>query len=291
MKKNNLLILTSLLILNSCSSLDKSSDEAGSSTPSGDVDFVSDNVDKATEVASEKKDNDLFATEDKNEKDNVKGSTDEKIADAPALKYEKKEEVRAEESKVEEIVVDTKKINISEVAETGDVKIYKVKKGETLMQIAFKIYGDISKWKELKKLNEEKVSMNALLNPGMSIKYNAPASEFVWNPEGNPYLIKNGETLGTISNTVYQTPKKWNEIWKNNKPLIKNPNLIYSGFTLYYIGEKVKPADSKVELPEVAKSAVKEINFAPEVKKEDGHEEVASKEVPVEGSREISSKK
>jgi hypothetical protein len=49
-------------------------------------------------------------------------------------------------------------------------------------------------------------------------------------------MIKNGETLGTISNSVYQTPKKWKAIWENNKPLIRNPNVIFAGFTLYYKG-------------------------------------------------------
>ncbi len=122
-------------------------------------------------------------------------------------------------------------------ADAGLVKTYKVQKGETLMQIAFKIYGDISKWKELKELNGSKLSRNSALKKNMEIKYKAPEKEFVWNPEGTPYLIKNGETLGTISNTVYQTPKKWRKIWDNNKPLIKNPNVIFAGFTLYYKGD------------------------------------------------------
>ena len=114
------------------------------------------------------------------------------------------------------------------------IKIYKVKKGETLMQIAFKLYGDISRWQDLKKLNREKVSRNETLATNLSIKYEAPETEFVWNPIGEPYMIGQGETLGVISNNVYQTPKKWKDIWENNKPLIKNPNIIYAGFTLYY---------------------------------------------------------
>lgn len=116
----------------------------------------------------------------------------------------------------------------------GRMMTYSVQKGETLMQIAFKIYGDLGKWKDLKEMNRDALAKNSALRSGMKLKYAAPAKEFVWNPEGTPYMIKTGETLGVISNNVYQTPKKWKAIWENNKPLIKNPNVIFAGFTLYY---------------------------------------------------------
>ncbi len=136
--------------------------------------------------------------------------------------------------KVEEALPEIK----AEIADTnsqadnpdaGEIKTYKVKKGETLMIIAFNLYGDVSKWKELKQING-----NSELRANMELKYKAPAKSFVWNPSGTPYMIKNGDTLGIISNSLYQTPKKWKSIWENNKPLIKDPNVIYAGFTLYY---------------------------------------------------------
>lgn len=144
-------------------------------------------------------------------------------------------------------------------SESGEVKTYKVLKGETLMQIAFKIYGDISRWKDIKAMNNEKLTNNSSLIANTTLKYRAPQTPFVWNPNGTPYMIKNGETLGTISNTVYSTPKKWKNIWENNKPLIKNPNVIYAGFTLYYPGAKmanfVQPEEIQTEKP-VGKTAV-----------------------------------
>ncbi len=144
--------------------------------------------------------------------------------------------------------------------EAGSIKNYTVKKGETLMQIAFSIYGDVSKWKEIKNLNNGNTNQ---LKPGTTLKYRAPARTFVWNPTGTPHLIKTGETLGTISNAVYSTPKKWKSIWENNKPLIKNPNVIYAGFTLYYqsgngMANYVQP---KAVQPEPVKEAAM---FAPE---------------------------
>jgi nucleoid-associated protein YgaU len=132
----------------------------------------------------------------------------------------------------------------------GEIKTYRVKKGETLMQIAFALYGDISKWKELKSMNSDKVNSNKGLKANIELKYKAPSKAFVWNPNGKAYLIKNGETLGTISNAVYSTPKKWKAIWENNKPLIKNPNIIYAGFTLYYTnGGMANYVQPKAEQP------------------------------------------
>ena len=73
---------------------------------------------------------------------------------------------------------------------------------------------------------------------GTQIKYNPPSEKFVWSAKGDPYLIKLGDTLGLISKSKYGTVKKWRSIWDNNKPMIRDPNLIFAGFTLY------TPADS-----------------------------------------------
>lgn len=124
---------------------------------------------------------------------------------------------------------------VKNTIKVGQMQHYKVQKGETLMQIAFKIYGDIEMWKELKMMNKDILAKaNSTLRTNMDLKYAQPEKEFVWNPEGSAYLIKNGDTLALISNSVYQTPRKWKKIWNNNKVLIKNPNHIYAGFTIYY---------------------------------------------------------
>lgn len=153
-------------------------------------------------------------------------------------------EVAADESsknvKVEEALPEIKEeapVMEERNPNAGRMMSYTVQKGETLMQIAFKLYGDLGKWKDLKEMNRDSLSKNSALRSGMKLKYAAPEKEFVWNPEGTPYMIKNGETLGIISSNVYQTPKKWKKLWENNKPLIKNPNVIFAGFTLYYKSE------------------------------------------------------
>lgn len=112
---------------------------------------------------------------------------------------------------------------------------YTVQKNETLMMISFKLYGDYGWWKKLAGWNEDKLKGSQIVRSGMKLKYMAPSEEFVWNPQGLPYLIRQNDTLGIISKSVYQTSKKWKLIWENNRPLIKNPNLIFAGFTIYYL--------------------------------------------------------
>lgn len=119
--------------------------------------------------------------------------------------------------------------------EAGSTKQYTVQKNETLMLIAFKLYGNYERWKEIADQNRDALSGTTNIKEGMVLNYVAPAEEFVWNPQGLPYLIRTGDTLGGISKQVYTTVKKWKLIWDNNRPLIKDPNKIYAGFTLYYL--------------------------------------------------------
>ena len=140
----------------------------------------------------------------------------------------------ASEGDVEPIILD-ESVASSDVAMTDEEATYTVKKGETLMMVAFNLYGDYRKWKSLSDLNGLSGSG---VSEGAVLRYKKPASEFVWNPEGLPYLIKNGDSLVTISNDKYGTANKWKLIYNNNRPLIKDPNLIFAGFTLYYIPER-----------------------------------------------------
>lgn len=116
----------------------------------------------------------------------------------------------------------------------GEMKQYVVQKNETLMLIAFKLYGNYERWKDIANQNRDTLKGSTNLSAGMTLNYAAPAEEFVWNPQGSPYLIRTGDTLGGISQQVYVTSKKWKLIWNNNRPLIKDPNRIYAGFTIFY---------------------------------------------------------
>jgi hypothetical protein len=73
-------------------------------------------------------------------------------------------------------------------------------------------------------------------------------------------MVKHTDTLGTIANSVYGNKKKWKNIWANNKPLIKNPNVIYAGFTLYYtnggMANFARPKSSRPTKDIIAKELV-----------------------------------
>lgn len=145
------------------------------------------------------------------------------------------EEVLIADSGEEPVLEDTASAS-EPVMDLGETQTYQVEKGDTLMLVAFKLYGDYAKWKHLAAMNQS-VSGQSLV-PGTTLQYNAPAQKFVWTPQGNPYLVQRGDTLGTISDDKYGTVKRWKDIWNNNKPMIKDPNLIFAGFTLYYVPDR-----------------------------------------------------
>jgi hypothetical protein len=152
----------------------------------------------------------------------------ESIPEIPAMKNEP---VAKSQEVVPEI---TKNENYdSPVKQTGSLERYIVQKNETLMTVAFKIYGDYRKWRDLKKWNEG--TTNTKISQGTSLKYYVPVEKIGWQPNGLPYMVKTKDTLQLISMDKYGTTKKWKKIYDNNRPLIRNPNLIFAGFTIYYV--------------------------------------------------------
>ena len=149
---------------------------------------------------------------------------------APAVVEEVATEAPAEEPKVEEPKLESN-VKISEAGE------YIVEKGDTLLLISFKVYGDYRKWRQI--LAENPGVSADKLTAGKLLKYTQPKNQFEWIKRGNAHLILKGDTLGTISNQYYGTIKRWKDIYKNNQPMILDPNLIFAGFTLYYVPDKM----------------------------------------------------
>lgn len=127
----------------------------------------------------------------------------------------------------------------SSASSSGGDATYTVRSGDTLMKVAFEVYGDLYRWKEIYELNRAKISDPSALARGTKLSYVAPDRPFTFDRSGERYLIQNGDTLGSISGEVYGTRSKWKDLWERNKPMIKDPNRIYAGFYLFY--EKVAP--------------------------------------------------
>jgi len=51
-------------------------------------------------------------------------------------------------------------------------------------------------------------------------------------PEARFYTVKKGDYLSKISKEVYGNATKYNIIFEANKPMLKNPDLIYPGQVL-----------------------------------------------------------
>lgn len=117
---------------------------------------------------------------------------------------------------------------------SGDWGEHHVVKGETLMKIAFNIYGDIDKWRTLYSENLQKFRNGRPLMVGMKLKYQRPLEPFVRDTSGESYLIKDGDSLGGIALELYGRVSKWRKVFERNRDLIKDPNKIYAGFWLYY---------------------------------------------------------
>jgi phage tail protein X len=116
---------------------------------------------------------------------------------------------------------------------TLDYSKYTVQRGDTLMLISFKVYGDYSKWKVLLELNKDILQNGSNLEAGIELNYVADKNDFE-TPQGLPYLIKNADTLTKISFKVYGKTRWWDEIYFNNQRMIRDPNKLYSGFVIYY---------------------------------------------------------
>lgn len=173
------------------------------------------------------------------------------VADAPIT----------ENSVTPEPIVESAPVETPANSFASDATQYRVKKGDTLMKIAFEQYGDLYRWKEIYQANRENIKDPNHVPPGTQLTLNG-AGMVTIERNGESYLIKRGDTLGVISNDVYGTTRKWKKLWENNRQLIKDPNKIYAGFYLYYIPEGklthedvapgLKKEDSAMNAPQVS---------------------------------------
>ncbi len=124
-------------------------------------------------------------------------------------------------------------ITAKDAATTGPTS-YKIQKGDTLMKIAFEVYGDLYRWRELLDSNRAAVADPSSLKAGTVLTVTNPVSHLQISKNGDRYEIKSGNTLGTIAQDVYGTSKRWKKLWDNNRELIKDPNKIYAGLFLYF---------------------------------------------------------
>jgi len=213
-----LCLLTFSLLLSCTTTKKKSGERNISSTASDNVDespFTEDEL-----ISDIEDDDDLLAFDGAEEampSDNEMPEIGPMEKEGPVITYDESE------------VYKHHKVNFTNVK--GN---YTTIKGETLMFISYKLFGDYRYWKDIVKHNPGKFEKNYFVKEGTEISYFLPVHSFSMNNNGNPYLIKSGDTLGKISTKLYENTTLWKKIWKNNSSMIRHPDLIFAGFTLFY---------------------------------------------------------
>lgn len=233
-----LVALTLIFTLNACSFSDAQKEDAV--VHNDDLEFAVDTLADAPTESSEFKVEEQKITETIIPDEHQAPPVMEGELAMTAPEEPKFEEFKKPEEQVEKFIADNPieapaKIEIEEpiydsAPTFGPMETYRMQKGDTLMMVAFKIYGDYRKWKDLKTWNKE----IRKFSEGVELKYQVPNQKFGWMPSGLPHLVKTGDTLQIISMDKYGTTRKWKSIYENNRPLIRDPNLIFAGFTIYY---------------------------------------------------------
>lgn len=124
------------------------------------------------------------------------------------------------------------------------IKNYKIKPGDTLMQIARVLYGDERKWQDIMNVNPALDPSN--LQVGQVIKLPKPISAVtgaaVKKDDEKParikagersYIVQSGDNLAKISERFYGSAAQWKKIWEANRDVISDPDVLKVGVELY----------------------------------------------------------
>lgn len=215
------LILGLVAGLVGCSSGGKDDQEIGEAVPD--------------EIPVTEADTDAFPMDDlENPEGSLDAATDDLLASAPPIEEAPVAEELAQPTEVYPTEAPPAPAPVDYSA-SGEFDFYTVRSGDTLMKIAFEYYGDIYQWRRVYEMNRDKIPNANSVPPGTVLKVERPATPVVIERNGESYMIKDGDTLGSISYDIYGTNSKWRRLWENNRQLIKDPNKIYAGFYLYYI--------------------------------------------------------
>ncbi len=185
---------------------------------------------------------------------------DYEMDDAPEA--EEIADIEGEEEELEEEMAEMEEISPDE-----KMASYKVRKGDTLMKIAHHLYGDVSRWRDILSWNQDIISKSTDLSIGSQLKF-VDTNRFYVKKLKHSYLIQEGNTLGGIAARLYGQFSKWQKLQNYNSRLIRDPNIIYAGFLLYYsISKQELKAAKGVKISSRSKrrlpSKVKRINRSP----------------------------
>jgi nucleoid-associated protein YgaU len=120
--------------------------------------------------------------------------------------------------------------------ETGK-KVYVVKKGDNLWEIAKANYGSGYNWIDIANENKLKepgllVSGQRLVLPVVEVKNSEIANKGGTVITTEKYIVAKGDSLWEISVRAYGDGYRWVDVWKSNKNSLKDPNKLEIGMEL-----------------------------------------------------------
>lgn len=113
--------------------------------------------------------------------------------------------------------------------EIGTRLAYYVMSGDSLSKIAKKIYKNMSKWKNLAKLNSIANPHRIYAGDVIYYELSFESIEFAKSYENSAFdylIVKKGDSLSNISKRLFGTGDNWRVLWKEN-PTIKNPDRLF----------------------------------------------------------------
>lgn len=199
-------------------------------------------IPEVEEYSKVKKDVEMKAKLEKLElgsEDIIKDASEEAVESPLSLILE--EELKPEIDLKRKDIPGKVKVSIKETkeAKAGPVtaekfEIYIVQRKDSLLKISYKLFRDGKRWKDIVSWNKQSFIKRKRIYVGQKLKFVIKDTYGrVWHPQGQPYFVRKGENLGEISKKVYNSASYWKEIWQNNSILLRSPDRVYSGLTIY----------------------------------------------------------
>ncbi len=136
---------------------------------------------------------------------------------------------------------------------------YIVIAGDTLANIAQKIYGSSGFWNKVANLNN--VQAPYVIYPGDELQFDAlndASKSFAANSVGaeQSVTVKHGDTLSGIAQQIYGNAGAWRAIYTRNKDKLTDPNRIEVGMVLSVLNPNAPKATAAVEAAPVEEAQV-----------------------------------
>ncbi len=124
------------------------------------------------------------------------------------------------------------------ILETDRPRTYTVAKGDTLVKISEKVYGDKTKWRQIYEANRDQITDVRLMQPGQVLTIPAVAGEVGQEPSlpmarGKYHEVRAGDSLYKLAERYYGDGSQWELVYEANKARLPSADRLTIGQKLY----------------------------------------------------------